>query len=170
MLFWFIRPIRLLAGVMKANASSKQLAYGVAMGMLLGLIPKGNLFAIAFTTVLLASRIHLGAALLSSISFSWIGVLLDPLSDRLGNTLLTWAPLQSLFARLYELPLAPWTMFNNTVVCGSLIIGLLAFYPVFRLARWGSERYVPIASEKLKQYRVYHVLFGTDLLTSWRAR
>jgi len=167
MLIWLIR---LLAGVLKANVSPKQLALGVAMGMLLGLVPKGNLIAIALTTALFASRVHLGSAAVASIGFSWIGLLLDPLSDRLGEVILTWGPFQPLFARLYELPLVPWTMFNNTVVCGSLIIGLLAFYPVYRASRWGFERYAPVASEKLKRYRVYHVLFGTDLITSWRVR
>lgn len=170
MLFWFIRPLRLLAGVLKANANSKQIALGVALGMLLGLIPKGNLIAIAFTTLLFASRVHLGAAVLSSIGFSWVGLLLDPLADRLGGALLTWGPLQPLLAGLYELPLAPWTHFNNTVVFGSLILGLLAFYPVYRGSRWGFVRYSPVAAERMKRYRLYHVLFGTELLTSWRAR
>lgn len=170
MLFRLIRPVRLLAGVLKAHVSPKQLALGVAMGMLLGLIPKGNLIAIALTTALFASRVHLGSAVVASIAFSWIGAWLDPISDGLGNLVLTWGPLQPLFARLYELPLVPWTKFNNTVVCGSMILGLLVFYPVYRASRWGFERYAPAASEKLKRYHLYHVLFGTDLLTSWRVR
>ena len=170
MLFWFIRPIRLLTSVLKANASTRQIAFGVALGMLLGLVPKGNLFAVGIATLVFASRVHLGAAVLSSISFSWVGLLLDPLSHWLGSALLTSPPLQPLFVRLYELPFAPWTQFNNTVVCGSLLIGLLSCYPTYRLAHWCSRRYTPIAAAKLKRYRFYQVLFGTDLLTSWRAR
>jgi hypothetical protein len=38
--------------------------------------------------------------------------------------------LQANYAYVYTMPLGPWLGFNNTVVCGSLLMGLYAAYPV----------------------------------------
>ena len=86
-MFVFLRPLRWFTKILKAHATPKQMAYGCALGMLLGLVPKGNLIAITIATLLFSCRVHLGAAMLSSIIFSWVGLILDPISDRLGGAI-----------------------------------------------------------------------------------
>jgi hypothetical protein len=88
--------------------------------------------------------------------------LFDPLFHSIGQTLLTAPALQVLYTRLYELPFAPWTAFNNTIVCGSALVGLTAFYPTYRLSlpvfelwhRWKKKQRSDeenAAEEKLKR-------------------
>lgn len=168
MFLHLIRPVRLLTKVFAVAATPRQLALGFALGMLIGLVPKGNLTAAALTVVFLGTRVNLGTGLAGAVLFSWIGMLTDPLTHRIGAALLTQASLEPMWAWLYQLPLAPWTALNNTVVLGSLLLGLWLFYPVFRLTELIVRRCQPWAVEKLGKYRIIERLWGTEIAASWR--
>lgn len=114
-----------------AERSCRQIALGIALGVMIGILPKANLIAVLFIVLLFAVRANLAAGLLTAGLCSWIGFGLDPISHRIGETMLTYGPLQNLFGKMYQLPYAPWTSFNNTVVMGSLILGLLQFIPTY---------------------------------------
>ncbi|MFH1920956.1 MAG: TIGR03546 family protein [Planctomycetota bacterium] len=168
MLLHLIRPVRFLAKVFTAAATPRQLALGFALGMLIGLVPKGNLIAATLMVVLLGTRVNLGTGLTGAVLFSWVGMLADPLTHRIGAALLTQASLEPMWAWLYQLPLAPWTAFNNTVVLGSLLFGLWLFYPIFRITELAARRCQPWAVEKLGKYRIIELLWGTEITASWR--
>ena len=168
MLLSLLRPLRLLVKGLQANDSPRQIALGVSIGMLMGLIPKGNLIAAALVVLLLSLKVNRGAGVCIAVVFSWIGVLLDPLSHRIGLTVLTSEPLQPLLAWMYDAPVLPWTSFHNTVVVGSIVVGLCLLYPVYRLSDFAAVKYLPRATERLSKYRIYRVLFGTELATGWK--
>ena len=44
-------------------------------------------------------------------------------------------PIQATYASIFNLPLGPWLGFNNTIVIGSLLMGLYVAYPVFWFTR-----------------------------------
>lgn len=170
MLFRFLRPLRLLARVFTAAGSPRQLALGLAMGMLIGLVPKGNLTAGVLMVLLLGTQVNLGVGTLSAVVFTWVGGLADPLSHRIGEALLTHRALEPTWAFLYDLPLVPWTGLNNTVVLGSLLLGLWLFYPVYRLSEFVFQRYQPWTVERLGKYRIVQLLRGAETAAGWRAR
>lgn len=60
-MFWFIKPLRYLAGALRDLNSPRRIALGVALGMLVGLLPKDNLTAAALGVVLLTFRVNLAA-------------------------------------------------------------------------------------------------------------
>lgn len=169
MVGWLLRPARPLVKVLTAADSPEQIALGFALGMVIGLVPKDNLIALSLGVVLFSSRANLGAAALAAFLFTWLGVLADPISHRIGLGLLEYSPLRPLWTWLYNLPLAPWTAFNNTVVLGSLILGLTFFYPVFRLIEPGVIWLAPRARDRLAKYRVGKVLLGMDVVTGGAA-
>ena len=139
-MLWLIKQILYLRKAITAGDSPRLLAASVALGMLLGLLPKGNLLAIGLSLVIGAYRVNIAVVMLSALAFSCVGLLTDPLTDRLGLMLLEWDVLRPTWTALYNLPLAPWTDFNNTVVLGSLLLGLLLWYPTYRVARVFFER------------------------------
>lgn len=160
---WYVlRPVRLLAQAFTAENSPRQLAWGFALGAVIGLVPKGNLLAIALMTILSAARVNLAAGLLGAFLFSWCGMLLDPLSHRIGESLLTWETLTPLWTSLYNLPLVPWTHFNNTVVLGSLTIGLILLYPAYRCTEPAFARLAPVLSQRVQKYRIARALWGAE--------
>jgi len=168
-LFQLIRPVRVAARAFTAAATPRQLALGFALGMLIGLVPKGNLTALVLAVILLGTRVNLGTGMLSAALFSWVGMFVDPLTHRIGEAFLTIPSLQPTWAYLYDLPLAPWTGFNNTVVLGSLLFGLWLFYPAYRLSELAFERAQPWVAERLGKYRLVQLLRGAEIAASWRA-
>jgi len=168
MLLRCIRPLRVLVRLFTAAGTPRQLALGLAVGMLIGLVPKGNLTAVVLGVILLGSRVNLGTGLFAAAVFSWVGMLVDPLSHRIGQAFLTHDSLQPAWAYLYDLPLAPWTALNNTVVLGSLLLGLWLFYPVYRLGELAFTHGQPRVVDWLTKYRVGRLLGGAEVLAGWR--
>ena len=130
-ILWSIRQVLHVRSVFLAQDSPRRLALGSAFGMVLGLLPKGNLLAVGISTVILATRVNLGTAMMAAAVFSLAGVFLDPFTHQLGWWLLNWETLEPAWTFLYGLPLAPWTSFNNTVVLGSLVAGFVMAYPTY---------------------------------------
>ncbi|WP_291171587.1 TIGR03546 family protein [Gimesia sp.] len=161
MSYW-LRPLRFLAGAFSGASSPRQLALGFSMGMIIGLVPKENLTSVLLLFLLASLKINLSSASLATLLFSWLALLLDPLSHLIGHSVLLAAPMQGVWRWFYELPLAPWTDFNNTIVMGSLILGLLLFYPTYRLTRPLFEKYTPLLAAKLQKYRIVQILWGTE--------
>ena len=132
-MLWLIKQFLYLRKAVSTGDSPRLLAFSLALGMVLGLMPKGNLLAVLVSMVLFASRSNLAVAMISALLFSYVGPWADPLTDRLGAALLNWPVLRPTWMWLHSQPLVPWTSFNNTVVLGSLTLGLLLFYPVYRV-------------------------------------
>ncbi|MHC4403028.1 MAG: TIGR03546 family protein [Planctomycetota bacterium] len=167
-MFSILRPLRLVRRLFTAQATPRRLSLGFALGMVIGLVPKGNLIAVSLVVILLATRVNLVAGAIGVVLFSWVAALLDPLSHRIGHALLGAGFLQPTWATLYDLPLVPWTAFNNTVVLGSLLLGLWLFYPVYRLSEGACARWKPPAAEFLGRYRIVRLLTGVQTATDGR--
>lgn len=162
MIAWMLGPLRKVVGVFTGGGSPQAIAFGCAMGMMVGLLPKGNLTAAAISMFVLATQANLAAAALSGTFFTWASIWTDPLAHRLGSSILTLPTWQKSFARLYELPLMPWTALNNTVVLGSLVLSLVLFYPVYRLTWLLFNRHHAPITEKLQEYRIDRLLAGAE--------
>ena len=64
--------------------------------------------------------------------FSAVSYFLDPLANRVGYMLLVDArSLTPFWTWLYNQPLLPFTRFYNTLVMGSLVVGIILFIPLF---------------------------------------
>jgi uncharacterized protein (TIGR03546 family) len=156
-----LRPVRRVFQALLAHDASNQLAAGFALGMVLGLVPKGNLIAVSLFVVLFSLRVNTGIGLVAAIAFSWLGPALDPFADKLGAYLLTAPSLQATYASLFQLPLGPWFEFNNTIVVGSLAIGLWAAYPVYWFSsivfEWNRKRAHEAAAARCRVVDPFHV-------------
>ena len=118
-----------------AYHSSGQLAAGFTLGMIIGLVPKGNLIALSLCVLLFSLRCNKGLAILAAVMFSLVAAWTDPFAHKLGLAALSLQPLQATYASVFNLPLGPWLGFNNTVVAGSLLLGLYLAYPVYWAVR-----------------------------------
>ena len=168
MWLWLFRPLRFLADAVRETTTPTQIGWGIALGMAVGIVPKDNLLAFGLGIVLFAANVNLPAGMLSALAFSVLGSFLDSTADRIGTFVLTNATLQPYWTTLYEQPLVPWTKFNNTIVMGQFLLAIALLYPVYLGGYKVAEKYVPKIEEKLKKYRLYHLLFGADLASTWR--
>lgn len=131
-----MNPLRLIKDLfasLHGGSDPRHLAAGFALGAALGLIPKGNLFGVAFLLLFFALRLNKGMALMSATFFTPLGYAVDGLAHKIGLALLKAPALGGLWTALYDLPIIPLTRFNNTVVLGNLVLGLALYAPLYFL-------------------------------------
>ncbi len=156
-------PIRQLLDALIANDSPRQVAWGTTIGMVLGLVPKDNMIVLALGTLLCALRVNRSAGLAAAGLFTMIGPSLDSITHLVGRKLLTEPLLEPLWGGLYELPLGPWIGFHNTVVLGSLLLGIYCSYPCYwtTLVFW--RRYQSQLAAHVVRYRVTRWVAGASI-------
>lgn len=157
-----LRPVRQLAQALTANDSARQIAWGFMLGMMIGLLPKGNLILVFLTILLCALRVNKPAGLLAAGLFSLVGFVFDGVAHQIGSLVLLWEPARPWHVWLYELPLGPYLGTNNTVVVGQLILGLYFAFPVYYFTFRFASRVQPIISKWLLRYRIIRWLRGAE--------
>jgi uncharacterized protein (TIGR03546 family) len=130
-----ISVLRRFCRALLASKAPEQLAAGFTVGMVIGLMPKGNVIALSLCVLLFSMKCNRGFGVLAALVFSFAGPLTDPFAHRLGVVVLTAKPLQATYASIFNLPLGPWLGLNNTVAMGSLLIGIYLSYPVYWLTK-----------------------------------
>jgi uncharacterized protein (TIGR03546 family) len=120
----------------------RQIAWGVVLGLALGLLPKDSLFVLGGVVIACTTAASLSCAIGSGVVFSVLGWALQPFLHKLGAVVLTHDSLLRLWAMLYQLPLGPWTRLNNTLVMGGLVSAAMLAAPVFHLTRKVARRFV----------------------------
>jgi uncharacterized protein (TIGR03546 family) len=166
-----IKAIKSLLGVLHSSDSPWQVAFGAALGALIGLNPLSTLQAAVLFLVLMATQSNLGAAALATALFALLGFLLDPVAHGLGYALLVQAPsLTPLWTDWYNAPLVPFTRFYNTVVLGSFLLGLVLFVPVLLGTRQGVIYYRKNLQARIEKLKVAKLLNLSKLLDLWEKK
>ena len=116
-----INFIRLL----HSEGGTKQIAWGLTFGAFLGFSPFFSLQTFLILFVLLIFKVQFGAAFLSAFFFKLVAFIIDPAADSLGRSVLETASLRPFWTTLYNMPIIPYTRFNNSIVMGSFVFALL---------------------------------------------
>lgn len=128
-----IKALARLIVALNANTRPTEIAAGAAFGVLLALVPGGNLLWYAFFVIAFLLRMNLAAMFLVLGLARLVAPFADPALDALGWLVLTLPALEPAFTTLAGLPVVPWTRFNDTVVMGGLVAGIVFWAPVFLL-------------------------------------
>ena len=110
--------------VLNSDVGEKPIAWGIVCGMFLGFSPGLSLQTIFILSILFFFRVQVGAALCAAFFFKILSFMLDPLFDIVGAGILELSAFNGLFTLLYNMPIIPFTKFNNSIVMGS---GVIAF-------------------------------------------
>ncbi len=108
--------------LLNSDTGTISLAAGMTCGFILGMTPVLSLHSLIIFLILFFFRIQIGAALLAAFFFKFVAFLLDPLFDVVGRKVLEMGSLEPFFTKLYNMPLIPFTRFNNSIVMGSAVI------------------------------------------------
>ncbi len=130
--------IKILAKLLKAlntNVNSAELAHAFSCGFILGFMPKNNVFWYLVFIFILFIKINKPVYLLAVLLSSFIAPFADSYFDTVGYAFLTIPELSDIFAKLIEIPFVGFTKFNNTVVMGSFLCGLILYIPLYFIAK-----------------------------------
>ena len=87
-MFLILRPLRLLLQAFVMESTPRQMSLGLAFGVLVGLVPKGNLLAIVLGTLLASTRVNLAIATLAIVLCTFAATVCDSLFDQIGGFIL----------------------------------------------------------------------------------
>lgn len=120
---------------LNANVNPGEIAHAFSCGLLLGFMPKDNLLWWLVFIFVLFIRINKPMYLIMVLIGSTAAPLLDGLFDTVGYAFLTIKALAPFFGTILEIPFVGFTKFNNSVVMGSLLCGLILYVPAYFLGR-----------------------------------
>src|ERR1035437_9337599 len=86
-----------------SDTEPRQIGAGIALGFLLGLMPKTTLTAQLLLVLVMATRVNIPMALLAALATSLVNPLLDKITDPIGYALLTSQALKPLWTKLYNM-------------------------------------------------------------------
>jgi len=127
--------IKILKALNSAQAPW-QISLATVFGMFLGFLPFFNFFSLLIVILTFIINVNITIFILSAGIFATLGLVLDPIFDKVGYSVLTFSPLIPLWAKIYNVPYMQWTGFNNTVVMGSLFVSLILAFPLFFVLNW----------------------------------
>ncbi len=161
-----IKAIAKTLVALNTNVRKEQIASGFAWGLLLALVPAGNLIWILLFVVSFFLKNNYGTQLLTIALFKLVAPLLGYPLDALGWLILNAPPLAGTFTTLYNLPLAPFTRFYNTLVMGGLAAGLVLWVPAFLLIRAAVPAYRNKLAPRITGSKAYQVFIKLPLVSS----
>ncbi|WP_319560008.1 TIGR03546 family protein [Marispirochaeta sp.] len=118
---------------LNANSRPGEIGAAAAFGCMLALIPSGNLLWFGLFVLVFLLKVHLATALLVMALGKLIVPLADPLVEALGLAILNQDALFPIFTAMSNMPLVPYTNFNNSLVTGGLAAGIIVWVPLFFL-------------------------------------
>ncbi|MCA9127667.1 MAG: hypothetical protein KDB22_11300 [Planctomycetales bacterium] len=107
-----------------SHAQPKQVAFGVAVGILAAFCAKSPILAIAVVCAAYILPLHLPICLIVSIVALPLPSLIAAQAGTIGLWVLTQSPFASWLVWMDSFPIVPWLGLHNSVVCGDCIIGL----------------------------------------------
>jgi uncharacterized protein (TIGR03546 family) len=160
-----LKLIQSLFKTLHSEGTPAQVAAGMALGAAWGITPLMNIHNVLIAAVIAVFNVSVGGAMLGWLVFTPVGFLLDPVFDQIGRALLESPGLEAFWTRLYNVPVLPWTNFNNTVVLGSVVFWFVGLVPIYLLCRegvrlyrekWGARVEKTRAMQALKASKVYN--------------
>ncbi len=147
--------------LLNSDTGTISLAMGMTCGFILGMTPTLSLHSLLVFLILFFFRIQIGAAFIAAFFFKFVAFLLDPVFHSVGSTVLEMNSLQGLFTTLYNMPIIPFTRFNNSIVMGSAVVTFILSPFVFILSQYFIKKYREIFVARFKETKIWKAIEAT---------
>lgn len=147
--------------LLNSDTGNISLAAGMTCGFILGMTPVLSLQSLLIFLILFFFRIQIGAAFLMAFFFKFVAYIFDPVFDDIGRTVLEMESLQGFFTTLYNMPLVPYTRFNNSIVMGSGVVTIILSPIVFVLSQWLIIKYREKVVSRFRETKFWKAVEAT---------
>ena len=158
-----LKQIFSLLRLLHSETGTLSIAFGLVLGMYLGLSPILSLQSLFVFVCLFVFRVQLGSAFIATFFFKCCLLGLLPLFHILGEWVLSMTSLRPLWTTLYHMPLLPYTRFNSSIVMGAGLFCFLFSVPAFYLFKWGIKKYRQKVVAFVKNSRLGLFVRGTSV-------
>ncbi|MFH1783884.1 MAG: TIGR03546 family protein [bacterium] len=163
-MFWIIKIIKKFIKLLHSNVNPTEIAGGFALGSIIGLTPLFALHNILIFFLIIVLNVNIGAAFFGMLIFAIVGACTDPIAHWIGYYLLVTAgSLTPIWSSLYNMPIVPFTKFNNTVMLGSMVISLVLFVPILLGFKKFIIFYRKSLQEKVLKWKVVTIIKSTGI-------
>lgn len=153
-----------LLKLLNSETAPSQLAAGLCFGALVGFSPFWSLHNLVLFLLVCLLRVNFSMFFLGFGVFSLLAFSLDPVFDSFGYWLLVdFSAARSLWLFFASTPVLPFFRFNNTIVVGSLVSGLLIFIPLFAWAVWAIKKYRNRWREQILSSKSFKAIKATKI-------
>lgn len=153
-----IKQIISLIRLLHSENGLNEITWGLTLGVFLGFSPFFSIQTFLILLILFIFRVQFGAAFLSAFFFKLVAFLIDPLADSLGRWTLENSSFRTLWTSLYNMPILPYTRFNNSIVMGSFIVALILspfLFFIFRMLIKKYRTHIVEVFEKSKAWKAF---------------
>ena len=147
--------------LLNSDTGTISLAMGMTCGFILGMTPSLSLHSLIIFLILFFFRIQIGAALVTAFFFKFVAFILDPAFHAVGSKMLELPSLQGFYTNLYNMPLIPFTRFNNSIVMGSAVITFILSPFVFIMSRIFIVKYRATVVARFKETKLWKAIEAT---------
>lgn len=147
-------PIFKLLKAIASEAGPWQIAWGFALGMVLGLTPFW-IHSFLILLLLMVLRVNFAAALAGWAFFGLLAIGLNHGSHALGEWLLLHSGLQAFWTELYQSRALQLLHFHHTLMLGSWVLALVLLVPV---AIGVNQSVPPLRKHVVPVLVKYHIL------------
>lgn len=147
--------------LLNSDTGKISLALGMTCGFILGMTPVLSLHSLLIFLILFFFRIQIGAALVTAFFFKFVAYLMDPVFHSVGSKFLEMESLQGILTQLYNMPIIPYTRFNNSIVMGSAVVTFALSPFVYILSAMFITKYRATVVARFKTTKFWKVVEGT---------
>ena len=147
-----------LLSIVNSNKEPGEIALGVIFGMFAGFLLLAPFNAVIIFVFVLLLNVNTAAFFLFMGIFKLLTFIVDPLGNIIGRAVLTAPFMEPLFSAMSNLPLIPFTGFNNTVIMGDFIIGILLAVPAWIACMKLIKYYRDNMMENVKKFGIIKAL------------
>jgi uncharacterized protein (TIGR03546 family) len=147
--------------LLNSDTGNISLAMGMTCGFILGMTPTLSLHSLLIFLILFFFRIQIGAALITAFFFKFVAYILDPAFHAVGSQVLEIESLKAFYTTLYNLPIIPFTRFNNSIVMGSAVITIALSPLVFLVSQFLIVKYRVTVLARFKQTKIWKAIEAT---------
>ncbi|NLY75057.1 MAG: TIGR03546 family protein [Firmicutes bacterium] len=167
-MFWLNFIFKLIK-TLHSKEEPHNIALGFALGSIIGLTPLLSLHNLLVFCIILVLNVSIPAAFFGIFCFGCFAYFFDPQFHSLGYYLLVEVEaLQPVWTYLYNIPIAPLTKFYNTVVLGSLVAALVAFFPVYWIFKQLVRLYKSKMADKVDKFKIMQIIKGNKIFQMYQ--
>lgn len=150
-----IKQILNLIRLLHSENGLYAITWGLTLGVFLGFSPFFSIQTFLILFILFIFRVQFGAAFLSAFFFKLVAFLIDPFAEVFGRWALENNTFRPLWTTLYNIPIIPYTRFNNSIVMGSFLVALLLSPFLFFLFKFLIQKYRIYIVDTLEQTKFW---------------